>query len=388
MATAAHANARTAHGKPDSLSTDIEKASTARPKRRPHKRSGRPFLPLIKGSISLPASRPFVNDSGNGKKSTDGPTWRATTASTHYQSIENHLLPAFGGILLQKLAAEDIQNFIIQQQKAGAEPATISKQLSPLKTALRQAVTLKKISRTPFEGVRLSKQIQAEVEHLNEGEQIAYINALPDTTTGRLLRFILATGLRIGEAIGLRWEDVEAKQFTVRRTIATVSNFDRAEGETRTRQAVQPTKTGAGLRVIPLGPDMRQLLSRQRIAQAEERLKAGERWEDHGYCFASAVGTPLQVRNVRRVHEKVLDLSGVPRVTLHGLRHTFATRWLSLDNDIRGLSEILGHADVATTLRRYVHSDPAHKAAMMERMGALKKLVGVWIGVQAQKWGT
>ena len=206
---------------------------------------------------------------------------------------------------------------------------------------------------------------------MNEGEQIAYIKALPDTTTGRLLRFILATGLRIGEAIGLRWEDVEAQQFTVRRTIATVSNFDRAEGEARTRQAVQPTKTGAGLRVIPLVPDMRQLLSRQRIAQAEERLKAGERWEDQGYCFASAVGTPLQVRNVRRVHEKVLDLSGVPCVTLHGLRHTFATRWLSLDNDIRGLSEILGHADVATTLRRYVHSDPAHKAAMMERMEAL-----------------
>lgn len=299
------------------------------------------------------------------------PTWRDTTASTHYQSIENHLLPAFGGILLQKLAAEDIQNFIIQQQKAGAEPATISKQLSPLKTALRQAVTLKKISRTPFEGVRLPKQIQAEVEHLNEVEQLAYVSALPDTTTGRLLRFILATGLRIGEAIGLRWEDVEAQQFTVRRTIATVSNFDRTEGEARTRQAVQPTKTGAGLRVIPLGPDMRQLLSRQRIAQAEERLKAGERWEDQGYCFASAIGTPLQVRNVRRTHNKTLELSGVTRVTLHGLRHSFATRWLSLDNDIRGLSEILGHADVATTLRRYVHSDPTHKADMMKRMEVL-----------------
>lgn len=198
-----------------------------------------------------------------------------------------------------------------------------------------------------------------------------YVSALPDTTTGRRLRFILATGLRIGEAIGLRWEDVEAQQLTVRRTIATVSNFDRAEGEARTRQAVQPTKTGAGLRVIPLGPDMRQLLSRQRIAQAEERLKAGERWEDQGYCFASAIGTPLQVRNVRRTHNKTLELSGVTRVTLHGLRHSFATRWLSLDNDIRGLSEILGHADVATTLRRYVHSDPTHKADMMKLMEVL-----------------
>ena len=172
----------------------------------------------------------------------------------------------------------------------------------------------------------MPRLVQTEVEHLNEVEQLAYVSALPDTTTGRLLRFILATGLRIGEAIGLRWEDVEAQQFTVRRTIATVSNFERAEGESRTRQAVQPTKTVAGLRVIPLGPDMRQLLSRQRIAQAEERLKAGERWEDQGYCFASAVGTPLQVRNVRRTHNKILELSGVTRVTLSPahLRHALA----------------------------------------------------------------
>ena len=67
----------------------------------------------------------------------------------------------------------------------------------------------------------------------------------------------------------------------------------------------------------------------------------------------------------------LIQRSGVPRVTLHGLRHSFATRWLSLDNDICGLSEILGHADVATTLRRYVHSDPDHKADMMQRMEVL-----------------
>lgn len=299
------------------------------------------------------------------------PTWRATTASTHHQSIENHLIPVLGNFPLQKLTTEPIQAFIIQQQKAGAKPATIIKQPSPLKSALHQAVILKKINSNPFEGVKMPRLVQAEVEHLNEAEQVAYVSALPDTTTGRLLRFILATGLRIGEAIGLRWEDVEDQQFTVRRTIATVSNFEREEGETRTRQAVQPTKTGAGLRVIPLGPDMRQLLSRQRIAQAEERLKAWECWENQGYCFASAVGTPLQVRNVRRTHNKTLELSGVTRVTLHGLRHSFATRWLSLDNDIRGLSEILGHADVATTLRRYVHSDPTHKADMMKLMEVL-----------------
>lgn len=299
------------------------------------------------------------------------PGWRDTTAGTHHQSIINHLIPALGDIPLQKLGAQDIQRFIIHQQGTGVKPASIIKQLSPLKGAMHQAVLLKLRADNPFDGVKQPKLVQDEIEHLTEAEQCAYAASLPDTTTGRLLRFILGTGLRVGEAIGLCWSDVEDEQFTVRRTIATVSNLHAEEGEPRTRQSVQPTKTGAGLRIIPLGNDMRALLDRQHKEQAGERLKAGAQWQCGDYVFASAVGTPLQVRNIRRVHEKALAAAGVHRVTLHGLRHSFATRWLVHDSDIRGLSEILGHADVATTLRRYVHSDPTHKADMMQRMGML-----------------
>lgn len=72
------------------------------------------------------------------------PAWRDTTASTHHQSITNHLIPALGDIPMQKLAADDIQRFIISQQQTGAKPASIIKRLSPLKTAMRQAVVLQK----------------------------------------------------------------------------------------------------------------------------------------------------------------------------------------------------------------------------------------------------
>ncbi len=307
------------------------------------------------------------------------PAWRDTTASTHHQSIVVHLVPALGEIPMQKLCADDIQRFIVQQQAQGAKPASIIKRLSPLKSAMRQAVLLKKRLDDPFMGVKQPKLTQDEIEYLTEDEQRAYAAALPDTTAGRLLRFILGTGLRIGEALALCWSDIEDTRFTVRRTIATVSNLEAAEGEPRTRQSMHPTKTGAGLRVIPLGTDMRRLLDKQHKAQAAERLKAGSLWGHMpdgivlpaGLVFASAVGTPLQVRNVRRVHERVLEAAGVDCVTLHGLRHSFATRWVANDNDVRGLSEILGHADVATTLRRYVHSDPTHKTDMMQRMGVL-----------------
>ena len=171
------------------------------------------------------------------------PTWRDTTASTHHQSITVHLIPALGNIPLQKLGADDIQSFIVTQQKAGAKPASIIKQLSPLKGAMRQAVLLKKRPDNPFVGVKQPKLEQDEIGYLTEEEQRAYIQQLPDNTAGRLLRFILGTGLRIGEALALRWSDVEESCFTVRQTIATVSNLNAAEGEARTRQSIHKAKT-------------------------------------------------------------------------------------------------------------------------------------------------
>jgi integrase len=93
------------------------------------------------------------------------------------------------------------------------------------------------------------------------------------------------------------------------------------------------------------------------------------------YISAACFRTSFSIRSCwfslrSRIRSQTLEKANVKRVTLHGLRHTFATRWISMDNDIRGLSEILGHADVATTLRRYVHSDPTHKAEMMQKMGS------------------
>ena len=298
------------------------------------------------------------------------PTWRDTTASTHHDSIKNHLIPAFGKFLLQNLSAEHIQRFIIARQKNGAKPATIVKELSPLKSAMRQAVLLKKRIDNPFTAVKQPKIVQDEISYLTKDEQVSYIAALPNTTIARLLRFILGTGLRIGEAIALRWSDVQKDSFTVRQTIATVSNLESLDNEPRTKQSIHRAKTKAGMRTIPLSKAMRNLLDQHKLLQAEEFLRFGIVSKDVEYVFASAANTSLLVRNVRRVHNRTLEKANVKRITLHGLRHSFATRWVSLDNDIRGLSEILGHADVATTLRRYVHSDPTHKVEMMEKMAS------------------
>ena len=310
------------------------------------------------------------------------PSWCDTTASTHHDSIKNHLIPALGAIPLQRLGADDIQRFIISQQKAGAKPASIVKRLSPLKSAMRQSVLLKKRADSPFDGVKQPKLMQDEIEHLTEEEQRAYISVLPDGTAARLLRLILGTGRRIGQALALRWSDIEAGRFTVRQTIATAANLEGAEDEPKTRRSIHAAKTSAEMSTIPLGAEMKALIDRQRITQAKERLICGAAWgtgklpegislaKGDAFVFASSIGTPLQARNVRRVHIQAIAQANVTPVTLQGLRLSFATRWVSHDNEIKGLSEILGHADVAAKPRKYVHTDPIHKAVMTQKMGA------------------
>jgi len=102
------------------------------------------------------------------------------------------------------------------------------------------------------------------------------------------------------------------------------------------------------------------------------RLKAGPSWTNNGLIFSADNGKPLEVRNVSRTLYQTLDRIGAKRRGVHALRHTFATRWIESGGDVRTLSEILGHANVATTLRLYMHPS---KDTKRRGMDALDKFI-------------
>jgi integrase len=179
------------------------------------------------------------------------------------------------------------------------------------------------------------------------------------------LWFLLAaTGMRLGEALALRWEDVDLETGVI---------------------AIRHAKTEAGVRHLHLaGPDGRgvvlAMLEAHRLRQAEERLRAGSLWHDTGLVFTSRVGTPLSPSNLaRRDWRRLIGRAGIGPRRRHDLRHTAGTLALLETADPKAVQAMLGHASTSFFLRTYAHAMPGSAAkvgaAMAEVVGRAAGLV-------------
>ena len=296
---------------------------------------------------------------------------RPSTLAAHINIVNNHLAPALGKLKLQLLRAEHVQTFINSQAQKKYSPSTIKREIATLKVALNQAVKNQLISRSPTDAISLPKQEQKEIEFLTVEEVSALLPSLPLNTHGRALRFILGTGLRVAELCGLRWCDIDQSSVHVNQITYTLR-----QGEEMVRVS-NPPKTKAGKRIIPLNDKLRAILDEQRQAQRLERVRAGSAWsggkpcKGQQYVFATELGTPADRHNVARTLRACLKAAGLNSRGVHALRHTFATCWVQSGGDLRTLSEILGHTNVAFTMQRYVHSDTVIKRKGMEVMANL-----------------
>lgn len=241
-----------------------------------------------------------------------------------------------------------------------------------LQAALKQAEKNRLIPRSPAQDAKLPQMMQKEIAFLTLDEQKQLLPYLPDTTTGRALNFILSTGLRTSELCGLRWMDVDADCFHVRQTAQYVSR--KGDGQ---RLSISPPKSKASRRSIPLLANTKTLVEEQRKAQISARLALGDVWQGPNagspecFVFASEMGTALDRTNVARTLRAALSKAGMKSRGPHALRHSFATNCVRAGMDIRTLSELLGHSDVALTLRLYVHSDMDTKRKSMEALNEM-----------------
>ncbi len=162
----------------------------------------------------------------------------------------------------------------------------------------------------------------------------------------------LTAGLRQGELLALRWQDVDLgdKSLRVVGTLYRSSNGTLKIGE---------PKTAGSRRQVTLGGLAVDALRRHKDNQAAQRLLCGDAWEDHGLVFTNEVGRPMEATNLRqRFFQPLLKRAGLPRIRFHDLRHTAATLLLGEDVNPKIVSERLGHSRVGITLDLYSHVTP------------------------------
>lgn len=180
-----------------------------------------------------------------------------------------------------------------------------------------------------------------------------------------LFNIAVIAGLRPSEYLGLQWKDVDFDSglVTVRRTLSWLRDMTWYFGE---------PKTATSRRSVPLPPQVLRMLREHRRRQAEERLKAGARYENHDLVFCGNEGNPINPRNlITRHYKPALKRAGLPRIRLYDLRHTCATLLLVAEENPKVVSERLGHSSVVLTLDTYSHVLPSMQKAATDKLAGM-----------------
>ncbi len=314
------------------------------------------------------------------------PVSKASTADTVYVHITKHINPALGSIKLQQLRSEQVQAFYNKEQREGINgkalaPASIRRISITLHSAMKQAVANKLINSNPCnkDAVKLPKMAQEEVEVLQDWEYDKLLPCIPDSNDGRAILLMLNTGLRVSEVCGLRWKDLSDDMLTVNQIAIWVHDYEGTEQNKNASIVFTTPKTKKSHRDIPLTKSMQKLIKAQHMyvnglrakaVKAHDDGKTAKEWQENDLVFCAKYGTAMDKRNLLRTYHRILKQAGLNQRGLHTLRHTFATRAVASGMDIRTLSEILGHENVATTLNLYVHSSLDKKREALDKMDA------------------
>jgi integrase len=264
--------------------------------------------------------------------------------------IRNHIKPALGQRRLKNLAPVHVQYLYQKKLDAGLASGTVRLIHGILHKALEQAVKWGTVPRNVCKATTPPKPNPEEIRPLDAEQARKLLEAARGNRLEALYVLAVTAGLRIGELLGLKWEDVDLDAATLR--------VRRAKSQAKTGPTFTAPKNGKG-RSIRLTQRAVEALKTHKAAQNAERLKLGDLWEDNSLIFCTTAGKPLDFRNVATASFKpLLKEAGLPDIRFHDLRHTCATLLLSRGHHPKLVQELLGHASVAMTLDRYSHVLP------------------------------
>ncbi len=286
---------------------------------------------------------------------------KKTTFANYVARIKNHIKPTLGRYRLSDLRPDIIQKAVNALNDKGLAPETVRGTYNVIHDCLKQAVRNGLISRNVASDIILPKVIASEAKCLTVEEQKRFIEVAKKEYLGELFIFDLGTGLRLGELLGLKWEDVDFNQQIIRikRTLNVVKDFDNAES--KWHKEFGTPKTRSSIRSIPLMPDLVKMLKSVHTKQLETRLATGPAYENNDLVFCTALGRPLDPRNMGRSFKTIAEKAGIKNASIHWLRHTFATRGLENGIELRVIQELLGHANISITASIYTHVLPDKK---------------------------
>lgn len=264
------------------------------------------------------------------------------TMRQHEMIVRRHLVPALGHRLLTQLAPSDVDAYL---ERDDLDPQTRRHHRATLRRILADAVRDNIVGRNVAALSRPPRMYKAERTYLTTAQVRRIIEEARDERLWPLWIVIVTTGLRVSEALGLAWSDIDLANatLTVRHQLA------RVDGQwVRTAP-----KTRRSRRTIPLTPQAVDALTEQHARQDAERAEHPRPID--GLVFTTATGQPIHSTNILPTWYATLRRLGLPRVTTHDLRHSAASMMLAAGVPLPVIAEILGHSTMRVTADLYAH---------------------------------
>lgn len=268
---------------------------------------------------------------------------KATTIKG-YRTAEKRINSRFERVSAHKLTAYQIEDFIAEMSNNGLSAKTIINTISLLSSAYSRAVRTGQLSENPCVNVVLPKKTKPEILTFNQEEVWTFVDQLKHETADYRVGYSLCLfcGMRRSEVLGLRFSDINTES----RSLTITSTRHRVEGDV---DIIQDTKTSRSTRTLAL-PDA---LLEEIIALIEAHSNSP--YNNTEFLIQDGFGNPMSPSTFSNHIRYIEDAAGLPPVSVHGLRHTFATMLNSEGVDIARISAELGHSAIGTTLNIYTH---------------------------------
>ncbi len=291
------------------------------------------------------------------------PSVRVWTFRGYEVHIRRHLKPALGRLALDRLEPMHVQALLNRKLAEGLSPKSVRYLRGTLRTALNQALRWGLVARNAAALVDGPRVTTYEIRPFDPAEARRFLSAVRGHRLEALYSVALALGLRQGEALGLRWTDIDLELGYLR----VNRQLQRVDGKF---ELVEP-KTARSRRTLVVPPTVLMSLRDHRLKQMDEKQGQPGWSNEFDLVFTRADGGPLDGTVISHDFHRILDRAGLPQRRFHDLRHSCASLLLAQGVSARVVMEILGHSQIAITMNTYTHVIPELRKDAAERMDQL-----------------
>ncbi len=286
------------------------------------------------------------------------------TFAEYERTVRAYIAPILGAVPLQKLGVAHLEAFKGESLARGLGARTVSVCLMRLQQMLAQAIDLHLLATNAAVHVEKPRELSRRGRTWTAEQDRRFLAVADHSPCAPIWAVYLGSGMRRGEGLGLRWEDVSFLYWTLR--------VEQTIGLERGRTVVKPRpKTESSRRTIAVDATIIAALAALRERQQVTREQADDAWQDRDLVFATRHGQPINPNNLLRDFRRLIALAGVPRIRIHDLRHTHITLAIQAGAPIAAVSRRAGHARVSTTMDIYAQVTADMHAEVADRISGL-----------------